>query len=325
MKSAAPRVSVIIVSWNGRSWLTHCLPTLQQQTFADFEIIVVDNGSIDGTVPWLQENWPQVRVIPLKINLGFAPANNIGIRLAQGDYIVTLNNDTLVDKNFLAELITAVSSPNIGMVAPRITMWNHPHKLDSAGIEVDWLGTAWQRGSTQSAHIAYPTTVFGPSAAAALYRREMLAEIGLFAEQFFAYYEDVDLAWRGRQAGWRCVYAPQARVAHWHSATSAKNPAYKAYLLGRNKIWCFLKNYPAPQIFFILPLFLLYDSAAALVQMIRLHSLAPLQGRLQGWLAGRHFWRKRKNKAQSIRFAQPAWLTRLSQPQTRHDSDISAN
>lgn len=288
-------VSVIIVSWNGRSLLETCLPTLQQQTLSDFEVIVVDNGSEDDSVAWLKEKWPTVKVVALKINLGFAAANNIGIRQASGRYIVTLNNDTLVDADFLMQLVTAVTSPDIGMVAPKITIWNQPDKLDSTGIEVDWLGTAWNRGYQQPSEETYPEDVLGPSAAAALYQRDMLAQIGLFDELFFAYYEDVDLAWRARRAGWRCVYAPQAHVQHWHSATGEKRPAYKSYLIGRNKIWCFLKNYPSPILFFILPLFLVYDGLAAFVQAIHLKSFAPVNGRLHGWLSARYFWTKRSD------------------------------
>jgi GT2 family glycosyltransferase len=318
LQNPVPLVSIVIVNWNGRSWLAQCLPTIQQQTFTDYEVILVDNGSTDGSVAWLQENWLNISVIPLKINLGFAAANNIGIRRASGLYIVTLNNDTLVDADFLAHMVTAVSAPDIGMIAPQITIWNQPAKLDAAGIEVDWLGTAWNRGYEQPADMAYSADVFGPTAAAALYRREMLAEIGLFDETFFAYYEDVDLAWRARRAGWRCVYAPKAQVRHWHSATGEKTPAYKAYLIGRNKVWCFLKNYPVPAIFFMLPLFLVYDGSAAVIQCLHLKSMMPLNGRLQGWLTARHFWAKRTNHAHPVAFIQISkpwhWKRRLRIP-----------
>ena len=290
---ATPQVSIIVANWNGRSWLEKCLPTIKQQTWEDYEVVVVDNGSQDDSVSWLHINWPEVIVIPLKINLGFAAANNIGIRAARGDYIVTLNNDTLVDSLWLEEMITAVTESDIGMVAPKITIWNQPDILDSTGIEIDKLGTAWNRGYGQSTENDYSTDVLGPSAAAALYRREMLNQIGLFDENFFAYYEDVDLAWRGRRAGWRCVYAPDAHVRHWHSATGEKTPRLKTYLIGRNKFWNFIKNYSRPKILLILPLYLVYDSLAAVVQTIHLRHPAPIHGRLQAWLTIRYIWSRR--------------------------------
>lgn len=291
-----PLVTVVIANWNGRSWLSHCLPTLAQQTFADFEVIVVDNGSNDDSIPWLATHWPTVRLIPLKRNVGFAAANNLGIRAARGQFIVTLNNDTLADPDWLAQMVTAVSAPDIGMVAAKILVWHDPNKLDSTGIEIDAAGMAWNRGDGRPAHTPFPAEVFGPNAAAALYRREMLAQIGLFDEDFFAYYEDVDLAWRARRAGWRCVYTAEAQIRHWHSATGGQNKPLKAYLLGRNRVWCLLKNYPWPDLAWRAPLLLLYDGLTGTIQALRQGSSAPLNGRCQGWLTARHAWRKRTNE-----------------------------
>lgn len=274
-------VSVIIVNWNGRNWLETCLPALVRQTYQNVEIIVVDNGSTDGSLSWLGENWPHVRVLAQQHNTGFARANNIGIRASSSAYVATLNNDTRPDPACLEELVTAVSSPDVGMAAARIAQWNAPDRLDSAGIEVDRAGIAWQRGWDRPVSEAEDSQdVFGPSAAAALYRRAMLDRIGLFDEDFFAYYEDVDLAWRAQLAGWRCRYAPAARVHHWHSATAATMPARKLYLISRNKIWTLLKNYPAPQLWRRLPLILLYDLMGAAYQLGRHRRGAALRGRL---------------------------------------------
>ncbi len=274
--------SVIIINWNGRFWLEQCLPTLAAQTFADFEIVVVDNGSTDDSVTWLKQNWPTVRVLPQKSNLGFAAANNIGIQATNSPFVALLNNDTLADPEWLENLVTAVSEPDIGMAASCIVRWNQPDLLDSAGIEVDWSGIAWNRGWEQPAEQAMmPCKVFGPSAAAALYRRDMLDDIGLFDEEYFAYYEDVDLAWRAQRAGWRCQYNPNARVRHWHSATSLKTPNYKNFLNGRNKIWTILKNYDWPALLWASPIIISYDVMAAVYQTARSRNLAPIHGRLQ--------------------------------------------
>ncbi|MEJ2748909.1 MAG: glycosyltransferase family 2 protein, partial [Anaerolineae bacterium] len=258
MKTPAT-VAVVIANWNGRSWLQQCLPTLAAQTFKDFSIIVVDNGSTDGSTTWLAENWPEVKLLPQKKNLGFATANNIGIRATKSPFVVLLNNDTLVDPGWLEALLTAVSEPDVGMAASCIVRWNQPDQLDSAGIVVDKAGIAWNRGWGQPATLASkPCFVFGPSAAAALYRRDMLDDIGLFDEDYFAYYEDVDLAWRAQRAGWHCRYTPDARVRHWHSATALKTPNYKNFLNGRNKIWTILKNYDWPALLWASPVIIAY-------------------------------------------------------------------
>ena len=289
-----PLVSIIVVNWNGRCWLESCLPTLQAQTYRDFEIIVMDNGSSDDSVSWLEENWPDVILLRAEHNLGFAPANNIAIRAAKGQYIVTLNNDTLADPNWLAELVQTADDTGAGMVASCILNWQQPDVLDSVGIEVDWAGIAWQRGWGQSVDTAViPQIIFGPSGAAALYRREMLDEIGLFDEDFASYYEDVDLAWRANRAGWRCHYTPKAQVCHWHSATAQKIPERKQFLLGRNKIWTIAKNYQWPNILWSLPLIILFDGSAILYQTIKTRSLASINGRIAALKSLPVMWAKR--------------------------------
>jgi GT2 family glycosyltransferase len=280
-----PVVSVIIVNWNGRSWLETCLPALAAQTFTEFETIIVDNGSTDNSLDWLAENWPRVRVLALEENSGFARANNVGIRAAHGRYIATLNNDTIPEPEWLDALVTAVSTntaEKTGMAASLITLWQQPSLLDSAGIDVDKAGIAWNRGYGQiTATALKPRFVFGPSAAAALYSKQMLVEIGLFDESYFAYYEDVDLAWRAQRHGWRCRYTPAAKVSHWHSATGEQTPALKLTLLGRNKLLTILKNYPWPQLLWYLPLILLFDITAVLTQTLKQKNMAALHGRYQ--------------------------------------------
>lgn len=289
-----PTVSIVIVNWNGRHWLQRCLPAIAAQTYPAFEIIVVDNGSTDGSVEWLREQWPHVYVLRQEHNLGFALANNIGIRASQSPYVVTLNNDTRVDPGWLETLVRAAAAPDVGMVASCILRWNQPDVLDSAGIEVDVTGTAWNRGwGRPVAWAVDPGDVFGPSAAAALYHRQMLNDIGLFDEDFFAYYEDVDLAWRAQRAGWRCRYAPAARVWHWHSATGQQKPELKLFLLGRNKIWTILKNYHGPALFPALPLIVAADTLAIMYQTARTGNLAALRGRASALRQARHMLAKR--------------------------------
>jgi GT2 family glycosyltransferase len=289
-------VSVIIPNWNGRHHLSRCLPSLWAQTYRDFEVIVVDNGSTDDSVTWLAQKYPDVRVLRNPHNVGFAAANNQAIRATDSPNVVTLNNDTEPAKEWLAELVMAVESDvTVGMVASQVLLAHAPGVIDSAGIEVDWSGTAWQRRRGEPADDdGAPEEVFGPCAGAALYRRAMLDEIGLFDEDFFAYYEDVDLAWRARNAGWRCLYAPRARVCHAHSATGRQDPSRKRYLIGRNKVWTLVKNYPWPDVLLWWPLVLSFELAAVLYALLIERDPFPLRGRLAGWRGLLRSWRKRQ-------------------------------
>jgi GT2 family glycosyltransferase/glycosyltransferase involved in cell wall biosynthesis len=282
---SGPRVSVIIVNWNGRTHLATCLPALFAQSFRDFEVIVVDNGSTDGSVEWVKEQFAQVRVIQNQTNLGFAVANNQGIRAAQGKLVALLNNDTQVDPQWLAEMVEAMESdPSVGMVAAKMLLADQPNLIDSAGVAIDRAGIAWGAEGGQTDHLttsAAVREVFGACGGAALYRRSMLAEIGLLDEDFFAYLEDVDLAWRAQWAGWRGVYAARAQVLHLHSATSKRIPHFKSRLLGRNKLWLLVKNYPWPHLLWYLPLILLYE-ALSLGYALRENRLtSALAGRLE--------------------------------------------
>lgn len=306
-------VTVIIVNWNGRHWLERCLPALQAQTYADFQVIVVDNGSTDGSVSWLDENWPAVRVLPNDRNLGFAAANNAAISASRGEYVVTLNNDVLVEPGWLSELVAGAADPDIGMVASQIALWDRPDMLDSAGLEVDRAGIGWNRGWGQAAATARTACdVFGACAAAGLYRRAMLDEIGLFDEDFFAYYEDVDLAWRAQRAGWRGRYAPAARVLHWHSATGRQSIERKLFLLGRNKVWTILKNYDWPDLAWAWPLIGFYDGLAIAFQTLRTRSWAALHGRLSALPAARRMIAKRGRARRRVPLAAPRSLSQIA-------------
>ncbi len=290
-----PETSVIITNWNGKQWLSTCLDALNRQTYRDFELIFVDDGSTDGSAAWVAENYPQARLIKQRPHVGFAAANNIGIRAARGEYIVTLNNDTRPDENFLRELVAGLTAPDVGMVAAQMRLWDSPETLDSAGIAVDWAGFGWNCGWGQAVSAwNEPGEVFGPCAGAALYRRAMLDEIGLFDEDFYAYYEDVDLAWRARRAGRRCRYAPAAWVLHKHSATGRLFSQKKVFLLNRNRLWAIVKNYAPVDLLWAWPLIILGDWFSALKQLWQTRSLVPLRARWAALRGARGMWRKRR-------------------------------
>ncbi len=284
-----PRIQVIIPNWNGCHLLPRCLDALStKQTFKDFAITVVDNGSTDGSVAWLREHAPSVQVIVNTTNQGFAAAINQGIRASDSEYIATLNNDTEPEPGWLEALVVAAdSNDQVGMCASKMLFANAPHLINSAGICIDPVGIAWDcRGGEpdRASESEEPIEVFGPCAGAALYRRAMLEDVGLFDEDFFAYLEDVDLAWRARLAGWRALYVSAARVYHVHSGTLGECSPFKSFLLGRNKVWLIAKNYPMPQLAFYLPLILFYDLAAVFYALIVRRDLHALRGRWAGLL-----------------------------------------
>jgi GT2 family glycosyltransferase len=313
------KASIIVVNWNGKRYLGECLSALLTQTYSPCEIILVDNGSDDGSVDFVAERFSQVRIIENGENLGFAAGNNVAIRVARGDYIVTLNNDTRAEPNWLEELVKAAETePRIGMCASKMLFYHYPGVLNSTGISLDVAGIAWDRrgGERDDGLEREPVEIFGPCAGAALYRREMLDEVGLFDEDFFAYHEDVDLAWRARSRGWRCMYNPRATVYHVHSGTGMEGSAFKNRLLGRNKVWTMVKNYPSPQIFLFLPLIAFYDLASVFYGLLRRRDTSPLRGRLASLSLLRQMLRKRREIQRKRTTSELPWFSPLVDPVT---------
>ena len=238
-------VSVIIVNFNGKRFLQDCFSSILKQTYPSFEVILVDNASHDGSVEFVQEHFPPVKILVQKENLGFAGGSNAGIRQAHGEFILTLNNDTVITPDFISELVKPmVQDPSVGMCASKMVFPDG--RINSTAICISRSGAAWDRGGGEPDHGQYDSAeeVFGPCAGAALYRRTMLDEIGLFDEDFFLFMEDVDLAFRARLSGWKCMYVPTARVVHIHGGTAGFRSDISVYYGNRNLGWYVVKNFP---------------------------------------------------------------------------------
>jgi GT2 family glycosyltransferase len=247
-------VSVVIVNFNGRRFLEPCLLSLANQSFRNFEIILVDNHSSDDSAGYIREHFPSVTLIETGKNLGFAGGTNTGIRASDGDFILTLNNDTITDPLFIENLVRPMASdPHLGMCASKMLFPDG--RINSTGICISRSGAAWDRGIYEQDSVKYNTEeeVFGPCAGAALYRRAMLDEIGLFDEDFFIYMEDVDLAFRARLAGWQCMFIPSARVTHLMGGTTGINSDLSVFYGNRNLVWNAIKNFPARTLLISLP------------------------------------------------------------------------
>jgi GT2 family glycosyltransferase len=251
---ADPLVSVVIVNWNHGDYLSNCLHALHNQEYASLEIFVVDNASTDGSVEWVRQNYPAVNLIAFDQNRGFAYAFNEAVRVSHGPLILSLNPDVTVQPGFISAIITAFGSEdNIGMAAPKLLQALDPSRLDSTGLFVDRSRRTVDRGQGEvdSGQFDDHQDVFGACGAAALYKRSMLEELQLesqcYDEDFFAYYEDADLAWRAQLMGWRCVYVPTAIGLHIRGYGDTlrkrrKKNAYGPRLALRNRYLMILKN-----------------------------------------------------------------------------------
>lgn len=284
-------VSIVIPTMRGRARLPSCIDALRAQTFRDFEIVVIDNASADGSREWLAEQG-DVRVIRNERNVGFAAACNQGIRASGAPFVALLNDDVRAEPGWLHALLAAMA-PGVGAVASLMLFAAQPEIVQCAGICLDRAAIAWERLAGSSAVEASKSCeVFGASGGACLYRRAMLDEIGLLDEEFFAYQEDVDLAWRAQCAGWRCRYAPGARVLHDVSATSGAGSPFKHRLQGRNKIWMILKNAPLRD----WPVIAFYDCAAVAYAGLVRGEWAHLRGRMEALRRARVMTRVRRGQ-----------------------------
>jgi GT2 family glycosyltransferase len=252
MKLEWPLVSVVLLNWNGQQVVEECLKSLQKQTYSPLEVIVVDNASTDGSAELVKKGFPEVKLIVNKTNLGFGGGNNVGIRASRGKYVMMLNNDTRLDPKCIKELKGSLEKDQrYGACASKILLEYEDDLIDAAGIVVCPDGLSIGRGRLERGN-AYDeeAEVFFASDCACLYRREMLEDIGLYDEDFFAYADETDMGWRAQLAGWRCIYNPKAVVHHFHSASSGTYSPFKAYLVERNRIWVAIKSFPVSLLIF---------------------------------------------------------------------------
>lgn len=252
------KITVVIPNYNGVKYLKTCLESLyaQEEGTPDFDVLVVDNASADGSVEQAEENFPQVRIIRLEENTGFCHAVNVGIEASDSPYVLLLNNDTKVKSRFIKALHDAIEKDErIFSVSARMLMWDRPDLIDGAGDRYNALGWAYARGKGKSAErYNKSVNVFSACGGAAIYRRSILEKIGLFDELHFAYLEDLDLGYRALIHGYRNVYEPGAEVLHFGSAsTGSRYNEFKTRVSSANNIYVVYKNMPLLQLLFNLP------------------------------------------------------------------------
>jgi GT2 family glycosyltransferase len=239
-----PLVSVVVPNWNGERFLPSCLDSLRAQTYPRLEIVVADGASRDGSQALLGERYPEVCLVALNENRGFAGNVNAGILASHGDFVALLNNDAVADAKWIAELVAGFDDPSIGSIASKMLLFDRPDVLNATGDYMRRNGLPGNRGIWERDQGQYDRSpeIFGACGGAVAYRRSMLDDIGLFDERLFYQCEDVDLSYRAQLAGYRCRYLPGARVYHRLGGTGGG--AMTSYYVGRNFIWVLLKNTP---------------------------------------------------------------------------------
>lgn len=248
--NSSPLLSVIIPNWNGKRFLEDCIDSLKGQTFKNFETILVDNGSTDGSADFAEARYGDfIRIIRNKKNLGFTGGNNAGIRVARGDYIVLLNNDTWADSHWLEELARATRfDPPIGMWGSKVRSFYQRDRIEGVGELIYWDGLCRAKGQFQMDQGQFDEIeeIFFPPGCGAMYRKKVFDEIGLFDEDFFAYADDAEMGIRARLAGWKCLYVPKAVIYHKNSGTGGQYSPFKAFYVERNRFWITIKYFPYP-------------------------------------------------------------------------------
>ena len=257
-------ITVIVVNWNGKNLLPECLDGIRRQSFRHFSTVLVDNGSNDGSIDFVRQNYPEVELIELNENHGFAAANNIALRAVQSRYAALLNNDAVPHTLWLEKLAGSLEAhPEAGLAGSKMLFGHNPKIIDRAGDCYTKAGTALLRGRARPAwDFNRPEWIFGACAGAALYRTRMLADIGLFDEDFFLLYEDVDLCFRAQLSGYKCLYVPDAIVYHKASSSIGDDSPISVYYSHRNLEWVYIHNMPGSLIKKTLVHHIIYTMAA---------------------------------------------------------------
>jgi hypothetical protein len=267
------KVFIIILNWNGKDDTIECIKSIKDNTYKNYEIIVVDNGSEDDSVSKIKRCFPKVNVVENERNFGFAGGNNIGIRHAvesDADYILLINNDTTVDENFLQELVKAGELDNkVGILGPKIYFYKEPKKIWFAGGKVNWLknkGTHIGLGEIDSVQYNNKKEVDYLTGCCLLVKREVVEKIGGLSEDYFLYYEDVDFSLRAKKAGYKCLYVPESVIYHKVSrSTKPGSPSY-IYYHTRNGLVLSKRNGSITSVFFLY----LYCILLSLKQLLKI-------------------------------------------------------
>lgn len=307
-----PSVSVIVLNWNGAACLPRCLDALQAQIFQDFEVLVLDNASTDHSVDEVEARWPGFCLVRFERNLGFSAANNRGAGMARGRWLAFLNNDAFPQPDWLERLVeAALGSPAFSFFASHLVYAADPDRVQSAGDVCNMSGFAWSRGNglTLGQEYLKVAEVFSPCAAAAMYERQAFFDVGGFNEDFVSHLEDVDLGFRLRLMGRRCLYVPTAIVPHIVSAGFGIESDRTVYQVQRNVIWMYVSDMPSVLFWKYLPAHLVANLVFLIYYSMRGQARAVWRAKLDALRGLPAAWRRRRT-LQSARIASPSDIDR---------------
>jgi GT2 family glycosyltransferase len=277
MKNTSPLVSVVIVNWNGKHWLKNCLASLSKVTYRNVEWIIVDNASADGSVAWIKKRYPKTILVENSENLGFSHANNLGYKHARGEYILFLNNDTIVKPDVITELLKSFTKDRtIGCVQSKILLMDDHSRLDSIGAFLTPTGFLFHNNlcGIDKPELDRQTDLYTAKGASMMFRRDVLKKIEvdgwLFDPTYFAYFEETDLCHRVWLAGYRIVYAYKAIIYHKMGATSNMlTSSWVQFNSYKNRINSYIKNFGLLNLVVILPVHIVLCHALALVFLLK--------------------------------------------------------
>jgi GT2 family glycosyltransferase len=297
IRDLVTNVTVIVVNFNGGFLLRRCIAALAAQTVRSFEVVLVDNGSTDGSLEALGELSSNVRMIRTGRNLGFAAANNVGLRESRSEWVALVNPDAFPAPDWLQRMLdVAGRRPEFDSFASRTVLADRPDLLDGAGDVYHVSGLFWRRGHAASGGTRFldDEEVFCPCAAAALYRRSALERVGGFDEDFFCYAEDVDLGFRLRLSGSRCLYVAGAVVAHVGSAITGRRSDFSVYYGHRNLVWAYVKNMPPALFWAYLPAHLALNLVTVLWFAARGQGRVIVRAKWDAMASLARMWSKRR-------------------------------
>jgi GT2 family glycosyltransferase len=299
MNVLRPSVTVVIVNWNGAKFIGQCLDALTRQSVLPQEVIVVDNASTDESLSIINR-YPNVKLIALTHNSGFAHANNLAISQAnkQSTWIALINPDAFADPTWLEELMNAaLENPDFSVIGSQLVMDLDPNKLDGVGDVYHVSGRVWRsgHGRTRDSYSNERKEIFSACAAAALFNKQALVSAGGFDEDYFCYVEDVDLGFRLRLLGFRCLYEPKSIARHIGSGTSSgQHSDFAAYYGHRNIVWTFVKNMPGMLFWLFVPLHIAMNCLSVLYLCIRGQGRVALSAKRDAIVGLPSAWQKRK-------------------------------
>jgi len=305
-----PLISIVILNYNGKDFVEQCLKSVLNADYPNFEVILVDNASTDGSPKLVKKVFgsdPRLKVIQNNKNLGFAEGNNIGVKIAKGDYIVFLNNDTEVDPDWIEELVGGIKSDStIGIAQSKLLSLSNRKTIDCTGGFIDHYGWSHRRGEGKEdrQQCNRVDEIFYAVGAAMAIKRDVLSKTGVFDSRYFIYFEDVDLCWRVWLSGYRVVFVPTSIVFHMVRGTMKRQPVRTIFLSCKNNITTLLKNYELQNVAKYLPVNLIFICIVATFCLLKNEiniTLAYLKAILWNLLNLKHIWVERLRVQHIIR------------------------